>query len=111
MLEAKMPEIAVKAGSTLSVPIVITHSPETGDEVNVNVSLPAGWKVLNGTGRLRLPAESRTALKVEIATPEMSKEELKGAQPVEVVVGVSGDGSSKSQVRLRVLVKASALPQ
>ncbi|HEY6128593.1 MAG TPA: PIG-L family deacetylase [Candidatus Acidoferrum sp.] len=111
MLEAKMPEIAVKAGSTLSVPIVITHSPETGDEVNVNVSLPAGWKVLNGTGRLRLPAESRTALKVEISTPEMSKEELKGAQPVEVVVGVSGDGSSKSQVRLRVLVKASALPQ
>src|ERR1043166_6209907 len=111
MLEAKMPEIAVKAGSTLSVPIVIAHSPETGDEVNVNVSLPAGWKVLNGTGRLRLPAESRTALKVEISTPEMSKEELKGAQPVEVVVGVSGDGSSKSQVRLRVLVKASALPQ
>ena len=109
--EAKAPEIAVKAGSTLSVPIVITHSAKMGDEVNVKVSAPSGWKVLNGAGRSRLPVENRTALNVEIASPELSKEEMKNAKPVEIVVGVLEDGIPPSEVRLRVLLKASALPQ
>jgi hypothetical protein len=110
MPEAGMPEIAVKAGLMLSVPIVSSHSPVTGDVVNVTVNAPNGWKVMNGAGRLRLPAESRTAVNVEIATPEISKEQLKSAQPVEIVVGVSGEGTS-SELRLRVLLKANALPQ
>jgi len=109
--EAKMPEIGVKAGLTLSVPIVITHSAKTDDVVSVTMTAPNGWKVLSGAGRLRLPVENRTALNVEITTPEMSKEELKGAQPVEIVVGVSGEGIGPTEVRLRVLLKASALPQ
>ncbi len=108
--EAKTPEIAVKAGSTLSVPIVISHSEETSDEVNITVTAPNGWKVMNGAGRLRLPAEKQTALNVEIATAEMSKEQSKSAQPVEIVIGV-GSGGASSEVRLKVLLKTSALAQ
>ena len=108
--EAKMPEIAVKAGSVLDVPIVITQTAEEKFEVKVTVNAPGGWKVMNGTGRLRLPGENKTALNVEIATPEKSQEELKNAQPVEIVVAVSADGAG-NEVRLRVLLKASALPQ
>jgi LmbE family N-acetylglucosaminyl deacetylase len=106
---AKAPEIEVRAGSTLNVPLVVTHASEN-EEVNVTVSAPTGWKVTNGAGRLRLPRENKTALNVEIATPEMSKGELKTAQPVEVLVSLSGSGTV-SEVRLRVLLKASALPQ
>jgi len=106
--EAKVPEIEVKSGLILSVPVVI--APDSAGEVNLTVRAPSGWKVTNGAGRLRLPKENKTALNVEIATPEMSKEELKNAQPVEVVVGLSGNGTV-SEVRLRVLLKASALPQ
>src|SRR5438309_9617573 len=65
--EAKMPEIGVKAGSTLTVPLVVTHSPN--QEVEVTVTAPDGWQVMNGAGRLRLPAENKTALNVEIVTP------------------------------------------
>jgi LmbE family N-acetylglucosaminyl deacetylase len=107
--EAKMPEIGVKAGSTLTVPLVVTHSPN--QEVEVTVTAPDGWHVTNGAGGLQLPAENKTALNVEIVTPEISKEALKGSQPVEIVVGVSAGGASQSKVRLRVLLKASALPQ
>jgi LmbE family N-acetylglucosaminyl deacetylase len=107
--EAKMPEIAVKAGSTLSVPLVVRHAPN--QEVEVTVTAPNGWQVTNGAGRLRLPAENKTALNVEIVTPGAGKEELKGLQPVEIVVGVGAEGASPSTVRLRVLLKASALPQ
>jgi len=109
--EAKMPEIAMKAGATLSVPIVISHLAKTGDVVNVTVTAPNGWKVMNGAGRLRLPAENLTALNVEIATPEAGKDELKNAKPVDIVVGVSDDRMTPSEVRLRVLLKTSALPQ
>jgi len=107
--EAKIPEIAVKAGSTLSVPLVVSHSPN--QEVEVTVTAPNGWHVTNGAGRLRLPAENKTALNVEIVPPGTGKEELKGLQPVEIVVGVGAEGASPSKVRLRVLLKASALPQ
>jgi len=107
--EAKMPEIAVKAGSTLTVPLVVTHSPN--QEVELTVTAPNGWQVMNGAGRLRLPAENKTALNVEIVTPGTSKEELKGSQPVEIVVGVSAGGTAPSKVRLRVFLKTSALPQ
>jgi LmbE family N-acetylglucosaminyl deacetylase len=109
--EVKLPEIGVKAGSTLTVPIVVTHAADKNAEVIVTVNVPSGWTVMNGAGRLRLPAENKTAFNVEIATPEMGKEELKSAPPVEIVVGVSAAGSSPSEVRLRVLLKASALPQ
>jgi len=109
--EVKLPEIGVKAGSTLTVPIVVTHAADKNADVIVTVNVPSGWTVVNGAGRLRLPAESKTAFNVEISTPEMSKEELQGAQPVEIVVGVGGEGTSPSETRLRVLLKASALPQ
>jgi LmbE family N-acetylglucosaminyl deacetylase len=109
--EAKMPEIAVKAGSVLDVPIIVAHATEKNVEVNVTVNAPSGWKVTSGAGRLRLPAERETALNVEIATPETGKEELKNVRPVEVVLTVSGEGSSPNEVRLRVQLKASALPQ
>jgi LmbE family N-acetylglucosaminyl deacetylase len=107
--ETKLPEIGVKAGGTLSVPLVVTHSPN--QEVEVTVTALNGWQTASGAGKLLLPAEHETALNVELSTPAFTKEELKSAQPTEVVIGVSGGGAVGSQVRLRVVLKASALPQ
>jgi LmbE family N-acetylglucosaminyl deacetylase len=107
--EANLPEIGIKAGSILNVPLVVTHSPN--EAVDVTVTAPNGWKVMSGAGRLLLPAEYKTAVSIEVATPEVAKEELKNAQPAEIVIRVSGGGTPGNQVRLRVLLKASALPQ
>ena len=109
--QAKMPEIAVEVGSTLTVPIVISHVAKTSELANVTVTAPNGWQVMNGAGRLRLPTESRTALNVEIASPQLGREELKSAKPVEIVVRVGEDRMPPTEVTLRVLLKASALPQ
>jgi len=65
---------------------------------------------MEALSRCRLPAEKQTALNVEIATAEMSKEQSKSAQPVEIVIGV-GSGGASSEVRLKVLLKTSALAQ
>jgi LmbE family N-acetylglucosaminyl deacetylase len=107
--QTKLPEIEVKSGVTLIIPIVLMHSPN--ETVELVVTAPNGWRVLSGAGRLLLPAENRTAVNAEVATPELTKEQLKNAQPAEIVIGVSPGGTTGDQVRLRVLLKTSALAQ
>jgi hypothetical protein len=48
---------------------------------------------------------------VEVATPELGKEELKKATAQEIVVHASSEGKTAGEVRLKVLLRASALAQ
>jgi LmbE family N-acetylglucosaminyl deacetylase len=105
-------EIAVKAGTILSVPLVIKHDPGSVPEVNVAVStLPDGWKVISGAGNFDLPGETSTALHVELQTPERSAAELKNMQPQDVHLKVEAGGNLIGEVVLRVLLQSSGLPQ
>ena len=108
---ATVPEIEVKAGMNVMIPLIISHSPAKTSEVSVMVAVPNGWKVTSGAGLLILPAEQKTAVTVEVVTPSLAKDELKNAKPEDLVVKVSGEGTTSTEVRLRVLLKASALPQ
>jgi LmbE family N-acetylglucosaminyl deacetylase len=105
-------EIAVKAGTTLSVPLVVSHDPTKTLEVSMEVnSLPEGWKVTSGTGRFILPAEVSTAVRVDLQTPERSSAELKTVQPQDVHVKVEVEGKTIGEIVLRVLLGTSGLPQ
>jgi hypothetical protein len=106
---ANPPEIAVKTGSTLAIPLVVGHLGRAAAEITVTA--PAGWKVANGQGRLELQAEDRTYLMVEILTPDLNKEQLGKLAPEEVLVKASLEGKAVGEVRLKVSLKASALPQ
>jgi len=107
--EAKLPEIGVKAGSTLIIPLFVTHSPN--ESVEVTVTAPNGWPVRSGAGRLLLPTEPKTAVNVELSTPEALRDQGKSAVPAEIAIAVSGTGTAGNQVRLRVVLKPSALAQ
>lgn len=110
--QASMPEIGVKAGSTLVVPLVIDHAaPSEALKVNLKIATPGGWKAVSGQGEFELAAESSTALRVEIETPALTAEELKKAVPQEVTVHAEADGKSIGDVKLRVLLRPNALPQ
>jgi LmbE family N-acetylglucosaminyl deacetylase len=104
-------EIGVKAGSTLSIPLLLTHDAGRSMEVSISVSAPEGWKAVSGTGRYRLPGEANTSLRLELQTPERSEAELKKAQPQDVHVKVETAGKSIGEVVLRVELRPSALPQ
>ena len=106
---AKQPEIAVKAGTTLLVPLTIRHAKAV--DLEISVAAPAGWKVTRGEGLLRLADEERTDLAVEISTPDPGKEELRKLAAQEVVVRAAEGGRPAGEVRLKVLLRASALPQ
>jgi LmbE family N-acetylglucosaminyl deacetylase len=106
-----VPEIGIRAGAGLMVPLTVFHRDGEPIEIEITVTAPTGWKVMAGTGKLRLPEESRTDLLVEIATPELTKEELKKLTAQELIVRGSVAGKSIGEVRLMAKLRASALAQ
>jgi len=108
---AKVPEIAVKTGMPVYVPLVVRHIASEAMKIKVQVEAPAGWKVTSGQGEFSLPEESSTDLRVELDTPQLSEEDLKKAAHQLVTVRVESEGKLLGEVRLRVLVRSSGLPQ
>jgi LmbE family N-acetylglucosaminyl deacetylase len=108
---AKVPEIAIKAWAQVYVPLVIQHSNDQAMKVKITVEAPAGWKVTAGQGEFSLPAESATELRVEVDTPALSNEELKKEEAQIITVHAESSGKSLGEVKLRVLLRHSALPQ
>jgi hypothetical protein len=93
------------------VPLTVFHRDGEPIEIEITVTAPTGWKVMAGTGKFRLPEESRTDLLVEIATPELTKEELKKVTAQELIVRGSVAGKSIGEVRLMAKLRAGALAQ
>jgi LmbE family N-acetylglucosaminyl deacetylase len=108
---AKEPELGIKAGTSFYIPFVVNHYSGDAEKVQIQVEKPENWKVTYGEGALLLPAEPSTDLRVEIATPEVSKDELKNAQPREVTVWCLRDGKPAQEIKMRVQLLSSGLPQ
>lgn len=108
---AKMPEIAIKSGTTLVVPIVILHNATKTLSISFTVNAPEGWKVVHGAGQFLLPSEAATFLGVQIETPTLTAEQLNKAEPQEVTVRAEAQGSRVGEVHMQVLLRASAIPE
>src|SRR5262249_8407583 len=56
--QATSPEIAVKSGTTLMIPLIMEHSAVTGSSaLKITVDAPQGWRVESGAGNFQLPVE------------------------------------------------------
>jgi LmbE family N-acetylglucosaminyl deacetylase len=108
---ARIPEIAVKDGTVVGVPLVITRKPNSPREITLKVAAPSGWKVISGDGKFLLPDVEMNYLRVELQSPQIAESELKGRQPDTVVVSGTAGDKSIGQAELRVLLRSSALPQ
>lgn len=108
---AKVPEIGIKAGTTLVVPLVVLHDATKPLPLSLAVKLPDGWKLVQRSGQFLLPAEASTSLPVLIETPSLSAEQLKAAVPQEVSVRAEVEGKPAGEMKLRVLLRTSALPE
>jgi LmbE family N-acetylglucosaminyl deacetylase len=108
---ARIPEIAVKDGSVVGIPLVITRKPGAAREITVKVTAPSGWKVLSGEEKFLLPDVEMNYLRVEVQSPQVADNDLKGRQPDSIVVNGTAGDKSIGQAELRVLLRHSALPQ
>lgn len=106
-----VPEIAVKNGSVVAIPLVITRKPGAARNVTVKATVPSGWKVISGEGKFQLPGEEMNYLRVELQSPQIPDGELKGRQPDMVVVSGTSADKPIGEAKLKVLLRASALPQ
>ncbi len=107
----RAPEIGVKTGTTLVIPVVVLHDPGNPLLVNIAVKAPEGWKSGPGTGQIQLPAEGSTLLSVHIDTPTLTGEALKKALAEEIIVKLEAEGKPVSELRLKVILRATGLPQ
>jgi len=107
----KIPEIGVKAGTPVVIPIVVLHDPSKVLSVKLAGNVPPGWKLTQGAGIINLPAEESTSIPVHVETPALTAEDLKKSEPQELRLNVEADGKVVGAVRLRVLLKGSALPE
>ena len=108
---AKVPEIGIKSGTELVIPIVVLHDPAKPLTVNLTVNLPEGWKLGHGESLFALPAEASTSFPVTIETPALSAEQLKNAKPQELTVHAEAEGKPAGEIKMRVLLRTSALPE
>ncbi len=90
---------------------IITRKAGTTREITVKVTLPSGWKVISGDGKFLLPDEEIIHLRIDLQAPEIPANELKDRKADSIVVsGLVGE-KSFGEFTLRVLLRASALPQ
>jgi hypothetical protein len=108
---ARLPEIAVKDGTVVGVPLMITRKPNSPREITVKVTAPNGWKVVSGEGKFLLPDIETNYLRVELQSPQIAETELKGRQADSIVVSGTVGDKFIGQAELRVLLRSSALPQ
>jgi len=110
--EAATPEIAIKSGTTLMIPLIVEHSPATGaNALMISVDVPQGWRVESGAGNFRLPLEKLTSLRVDIAVPALAADEAKAKGTQYVTVLAELEGKPIGDVKLKVQLVSGGVPQ
>jgi LmbE family N-acetylglucosaminyl deacetylase len=108
---ARIPEIAVKGGSIVGIPLVIKRKPGALREITINVNAPSGWNAIRGAGKFVVPDEEITYLRVELQSPAIPEKELKGRQADSIVVTGAAGEKSIGEAKLNVLLRSNGLPQ
>jgi LmbE family N-acetylglucosaminyl deacetylase len=108
--QADPPEVGIKSGTPLSVPIDVVHDVKRPLTIDVSVDAPSGWK-LSGGGRYVLPQEDRTTFRVEVETPTLTDAQLRAAKPALITVHVKEGDKTLKDIPLKVLLRNSGLPQ
>ena len=108
---AKEPEIGVKSGSVVAIPIHILRDAQESLAVTLSASSPSGWNVVNGLGSFEAASGTIALLRVEVQTPDLTKEQLKEAKPQMIVVHVSENGMPVGDVKLKVQLVSGGVAQ
>jgi LmbE family N-acetylglucosaminyl deacetylase len=105
------PEIAVKPGSLVAIPVHVLRPTLAPAVFNLSAETPAGWKVTSGTGKFSVDQGTDSQFRVEVQIPELSKEQLKEAKPETITVHVSEGEQSIGDVKLKVQLVSGGVPQ
>src|SRR5229473_11961 len=105
------PEIALQGHTTMVIPLWVRNRTGKTQEISIAASLPAGWTLQSGTGKLNVAAKQVAATRIEVLLPAVPESETKKTEPQEVTVRADSNGQSIGEIKLRVELRKRALPQ
>jgi LmbE family N-acetylglucosaminyl deacetylase len=106
-----VPEIAVAASGILEIPIWLHNPTNTAQEIKLTATVPNGWTVKNGADTYSVRPGEDSAATIEIAVPQLPASESKSKEISEVLVSAESSGQNIGTIKLRVQLRARALPQ
>lgn len=100
------PEVNVSVSKPLHLPILIHNASGTSVPVTVTVTLPAGWKTVNGPGIYPSSPDRDTPVEIYLVTPS-------NAEPVwqTITVNVEAPGQAPIRLPMRVNLSPGSMPQ
>jgi len=104
--KADVPEIAVAAGTTLQLPIILRNDDKSPAEIDLTTTQPEGWTVKGPLPHYKLLPGDVARLEVEFTTP------AKKSDPIsEVTCRAESRGREIGTIILRVRLRSGGLPQ
>ena len=100
------PEIGIKRGATLTVPLELHNHTDSAKAITISVKLPDGWTTQTGAGSYSLEPQSDYFAQVLLESP---KAETKSVQQIEC--RTEADGKTIGEVKLSVRLVNGGLPQ
>ncbi len=104
--KAKEPEIAIKRGATLTIPLELHNHTDAAKNMTIAVKLPDGWTTQSGAGNLSLDPQSDYYWQVLVDAP---KAETKERQEIECTA--TADGKTLATIKISVQLRNGGLPQ
>jgi LmbE family N-acetylglucosaminyl deacetylase len=104
--QAEAPEIAIAAGTTLQVPLILRNNTSEGAELSVVASLPEGWAQKDGSQRYLLSPGDVVPIQIELITPTKKSEQV-----TELAFRVTSVGRPIRLIKMHVRVGSGGLPQ
>jgi len=104
--QAKEPEIAIKRGATLTIPLELHNHNDGAKNITIAVKLPDGWTTQSGVGSFFLEPQSDYYWQVLVDAP---KAETKERQEIECTA--SADGLTLATIKISVQLRNGGLPQ
>jgi LmbE family N-acetylglucosaminyl deacetylase len=100
------PEIAIKYGATLTVPLEFHNHTDAAKTVKISATLPDGWTVQSGAGDYTLQPQSDYYVQLLVDAP---KAETKERQ--QIACHAEAEGKTLSEIKLSVRLVHGGLPQ
>jgi len=101
-----VPEIAIKYGATLTVPLEFHNHTDGVKTIKISATLPDGWSVQSGAGDYTLETQSDYYVQLLLDAP---KAETKERQ--QITCHAEADGKTLNDIKLSVRLVRGGLPQ
>src|SRR5258708_25769691 len=99
---ASGPEIAVKPGSVITIPVHVLRPMLAPGLFALAADVPGGWTVIGGAGKFSVALGTDAQFRMEVQIPELSKDQLQDAKPQTLVAHVSQDQKPTTDLQIKV---------